>query len=92
MCVRHTAADAFFRDYQIVIAKDGAEAFTAEDQEEGLKYLENVYNAKMMLVNNIIQGNCEIKFYAKPFLLLSVMAAPMRTPMLKAIEASAKVS
>jgi nicotinamidase-related amidase len=55
MCVRHTAADAFFRGYQIVIAKDGVEAFTAEDQEEGLKYLENVYNARIMLVNNIIQ-------------------------------------
>lgn len=55
MCIRHTAADAFFRGYQIVIAKDGVEAFTAEDQEEGLKYLENVYNARIMLVNNIIQ-------------------------------------
>src|SRR5450756_1836162 len=35
ICIRHTAADAFFRGYQIVIAKDGVEAFTAEDQEQG---------------------------------------------------------
>jgi len=55
MCVRHTAADAFFRGYHIVIAKDGVEAFTKEDQEQGLKYLENVYNAKIMLVNDIIK-------------------------------------
>jgi nicotinamidase-related amidase len=55
MCVRHTAADAFFRGYHIIIAKDGVEAFTAEDQEQGLKYLENVYNAKIMMVNEIIQ-------------------------------------
>ena len=55
MCVRHTAADAFFRGYHIVIAKDGVEAFTQEDQEQGLKYLEYVYNAKIMLVNEIIQ-------------------------------------
>ena len=55
MCVRHTAADAFFRGYHIVIAKDGVEAFTAEDQEQGLKYLEYVYNAKIMLVNEIIR-------------------------------------
>ena len=55
MCVRHTAADAFFRGYQIVIAKDGVEAFTQEDQEQGLKYLEYVYNAKVMMVNDIIK-------------------------------------
>ena len=55
MCIRHTSADAFFRGYQIVIAKDGVEAFTIEDHEQGLKYLEYVYNAKIMAVNEIIQ-------------------------------------
>lgn len=54
MCVRHTAADAFFRGYHIVIAKDGVEAFTQEDQEQGLKYLEYVYNAKIIMVDEII--------------------------------------
>jgi len=53
MCVRHTAADAFFRGYKIIIAKDGVEAFTQEDQEQGLKYLETVYNAKIMAVDEI---------------------------------------
>jgi nicotinamidase-related amidase len=55
MCVRHTAADAFFRGYKIVIAKDGVEAFTQEDHEQGLKYLEYVYNAKIMTVDQIIK-------------------------------------
>jgi len=55
ICVRHTAADAFFRGYKIVIAKDGVEAFTQEDQEQGLKYLEDVYNAKIMTVDEIIK-------------------------------------
>jgi nicotinamidase-related amidase len=55
MCVRHTAADAFFRGYKIIIAKDGVEAFTQEDHEQGLKYLEYVYNAKLMTVNEIIR-------------------------------------
>ena len=53
MCVRHTAADAFFRGYQIIVAKDGVEAFTREDHEQGLKYLETVYNAKIMTVDQI---------------------------------------
>jgi nicotinamidase-related amidase len=55
MCVRHTSADAFFRGYKIIIAKDGVEAFTKEDHEQGLKYLEYVYNAKIMTVDEIIK-------------------------------------
>jgi nicotinamidase-related amidase len=55
MCVRHTAADAFFRGYNIIIASDGVEAFTQEDQEQGLKYLENVYNAKIMTIDEIVK-------------------------------------
>ena len=55
MCVRHTAADAFFRGYRIIVAEDGVEAFTRKDHEEGLKYLKNVYNAKIMTVDEIIK-------------------------------------
>lgn len=54
MCVRHTAADAFFRGYNIIVAKDGVEAFTQENHEQGLKYLEYVYNAKIMTVDEIV--------------------------------------
>jgi len=31
------------------------EAFTKEDQEQGLKYLENVYGSKIMLVDEVIR-------------------------------------
>lgn len=55
ICVRHTAADAFFRGYKIIIAADGVEAFTQEDHEQGLKYLEYVYNAKITTVDEIIK-------------------------------------
>ncbi|MGQ9623910.1 MAG: cysteine hydrolase family protein [Candidatus Bathycorpusculaceae bacterium] len=55
ICVRHTAADAFFRGYKIIIAKDGVEAFTQEEHEQGLKYLRDVYNAKLMAVDEIIK-------------------------------------
>lgn len=55
MCVRHTAADAFFRGYKIIVAKDGVEAFTQEDHEQGLKYLEYVYNAKIKTVDEIVK-------------------------------------
>jgi nicotinamidase-related amidase len=55
MCVRHTAADAFFRGYGIIVATDGVEAFTQEDHESGLKYLEYVYNAQLKTVDEIIK-------------------------------------
>ena len=56
MCIRHTSADAFFRGYTIVIAKDGVEAFTEEDHKEGLKYLKNVYNAEIKTVDEIVDA------------------------------------
>jgi nicotinamidase-related amidase len=55
ICIRHTAADAFFRGYHIIVAKDGVEAFSEEDQQQGLRYIEYVYNAKIMATNNIIK-------------------------------------
>jgi len=56
ICVRHTAADAFFRGYKIIVAKDGVEAFTQEDNEQGLEYLRNIYNSKILTVDKIIAG------------------------------------
>ena len=55
ICVRHTTADAFFRRYKIIITNDGVEAFTKKDQEQGLKYLEYAYSAKIMTVDEIIK-------------------------------------
>ena len=55
MCDRHTAADAFFRGYKIIVASDGVEAFTAKDHEEGLEYMKNVYNAEIKSVDEIIK-------------------------------------
>ena len=54
LCIRHTAADAFFRGYRIVIVKDGVEAFTREDQEQDLRYLESVYGARILTVDDVI--------------------------------------
>lgn len=54
ICIRHTSADAFFRGYTIVIAKDGVEAFTEEDHQAGLKYLRDVYNAEIKTVDEIV--------------------------------------
>jgi|TARA_B100000315_G_scaffold212431_1_gene209803 nicotinamidase-related amidase len=56
ICDRHTAADAFFRGYEIIVAKDCVEAFSDKDQGEGLDYLKKVYGAKIKSVNEIISN------------------------------------
>lgn len=47
LCVRHTAADAFFRGYKILIPEDGVDSFTEEDHKSGLEYLKEYYAAKI---------------------------------------------
>jgi len=54
ICIRHTAADAFFRGYKIIVAKDGVETFAEEEHKEGLKYLKNIYGAELKTVDEII--------------------------------------
>ncbi len=55
ICVRHTAADAFYRGYKIIVPSDGVQAFTRKDHEEGLRYLKNIYSAKITTVDEIIK-------------------------------------
>ncbi len=54
MCVRHTTADAFQLGYEIIVNKDGVNAFTKEDHENGLDFLKNVYGAKILSDSEII--------------------------------------
>jgi nicotinamidase-related amidase len=55
ICVRHTAASAFYRGYKVVVPSDGVEAFTRKDQEEGLKYLRDIYNVEIKTVDEIVK-------------------------------------
>ncbi len=56
LCVRHTAADAFFRGYKIVVPENGVDSFTVEDHEAGLAYLKEYYSAKITDSATIIKG------------------------------------
>ena len=53
MCVRHTAADAYYRGYSIIVPTDGVDSFTEEDYQAGLKYLREVYGAVITDVDTI---------------------------------------
>ena len=45
MCCRHTAADAFQNNYEVIFANEATGAFTKEDYEYGLKYAKETYGA-----------------------------------------------
>jgi len=47
ICIQHTAADAFFRGYKIVVPEDCVEAVDAPTQEAAIKYLRKAYGAEI---------------------------------------------
>src|SRR3989338_3713622 len=53
ICVRHTSADAFARNYDIIIPSDAVESFSDKDHQEGLEYLKMCYKAKIVKVKDI---------------------------------------
>lgn len=55
MCCRHTSADAYFLGYDIVVPKETTNSFTEEDYNYGLKYLKEVYGAKICSMNDLIK-------------------------------------
>lgn len=55
MCVRHTAADAYQLGYNVIVASDATDSFTKEDYDYGIKYLQDVYGAKVYSVEELIK-------------------------------------
>ncbi len=56
ICVRHTAADAFFRGYGVTVPSDGIEAFTDEILQKELAYLKEMYGAEISTADRIAEG------------------------------------
>jgi len=55
ICVRHTAADAFYRGFKIIVPKDCVMALTKEAQRSGIKYLQTIYGCEITTVNKLIK-------------------------------------
>ncbi len=54
MCARHTSASAFFRGYDIVALADCLDAFSEEAHQDGLDYLDDVYDADITTSEDLI--------------------------------------
>ena len=55
ICVRHTSADAFARNYQIVVPEDAVESFSDADHEGGLAYLKMCYATRIMKTSKVMK-------------------------------------
>ena len=49
ICIQHTAADAYFRGYRVVVPADCVNALTPEEQDASLAFMRRMYDA--MLTN-----------------------------------------
>lgn len=54
ICVRHTIADAYFNNYDIVVAADATATFLVGNQEDGLDYLKTCYAAAVVSTDDAI--------------------------------------
>lgn len=54
ICVLHTAWDAFYHGYNIIVVKDAVAAFSKEDHDYALKFMEKIYGAKLLTTDEII--------------------------------------
>ena len=59
ICVKHTVADAYVNNFNIIVVGDATATFLVGNQEEGLEYMKVCYAAKVVDTNeavNLIEG------------------------------------
>ena len=47
ICIQHTAADAFFRGYRIIVPEDCVEAVDAKTQAEAIRFIRKAYGPEI---------------------------------------------
>jgi nicotinamidase-related amidase len=53
ICVLHTAADAFFRGYEVMVVSDATASLTPERHERALSYMKEVYGARILSSSDV---------------------------------------
>jgi len=53
ICVLHTAADAFFRGYEVIVVSDATASLAPERHERALNYMKEVYGAKILSSSDV---------------------------------------
>lgn len=55
ICIQHTAADAFFRGYRVIVPQDCVEAVDAPTQNAAIKFLRKAYGAQITTTKELIK-------------------------------------
>jgi len=59
ICIQHTAADAFFLGYTVIVPEDCVQAPTDEAHEASLRYMEEMYGAEVTSSEALIEGGLQ---------------------------------
>ena len=55
ICVQHTVADAYYLGYNVIVPKDATDCFTQEIYDYTIKYLADIYGAKITDVDTLLK-------------------------------------
>jgi nicotinamidase-related amidase len=55
ICIQHTAADAFFRGYNIIVPFDCVEALNDDEQKTSMEFMKRMYNIEVTDSEKIIK-------------------------------------
>jgi nicotinamidase-related amidase len=55
ICIQHTAADAFFRGYKIIVPEDCVETIDEQTQKAALDYLKRVYGSEITRADELMK-------------------------------------
>ncbi|MBS3815152.1 MAG: isochorismatase family protein, partial [Hadesarchaea archaeon] len=50
-----TAADAFFRGYDVIVPRECVDSTSSEKSERALKFIEEMYNAEIVNLSNLLE-------------------------------------
>ena len=56
ICVQHTVADAYYLGYDVVVPRDATDCFTQEIYDYTIKYLADIYGAKITDVDSLVKA------------------------------------
>lgn len=55
VCIQHTAADAFFRGYNIIITRECVDSISEEENEGAIEFMEKMYDVEILDLRETIR-------------------------------------
>ncbi len=55
ICIQHTAADAFFRGYDVIVPRDCVEDLSEEENEKSLEFIKENYGANVLGLDDLLE-------------------------------------